>query len=56
MIRSFSMLAATKLVYVFKRPMWDEALTYMCHTGVCARWWTSSHGMVRTELNLNRCF
>jgi monoamine oxidase len=36
--------AATKLIYQFDQPYWDEGLTYMAHTGVLARWWTPGHG------------
>jgi monoamine oxidase len=35
---------ATKLIYRFREPLWDEALTFMAHTGVTARWWTLGYG------------
>ena len=35
---------ATKLIYRFREPLWDEALTFMAHTGVTARWWTPGYG------------
>jgi monoamine oxidase len=35
---------ATKLIYRFREPLWDESLTFMAHTGVAARWWTPGYG------------
>ena len=42
-INSFQMLPATKLIYGFTERLWDETLTYMCHVGLPARWWTPSY-------------
>ncbi|MCA9910297.1 MAG: FAD-dependent oxidoreductase, partial [Anaerolineae bacterium] len=36
--------AATKLLYRFDQPLWDDAMTYMAHTGTIARWWTPAYG------------
>ncbi|MBX0328137.1 FAD-dependent oxidoreductase [Oscillochloris sp. ZM17-4] len=36
--------AATKLIYRFDEPLWDEGLTYMAHLGAASRWWTPGHG------------
>lgn len=36
--------AATKLLYRFDQPLWDDEMTYMAHTGTIARWWTPAYG------------
>jgi monoamine oxidase len=36
--------AATKLIYRFDAPPWDEGLTFMAHQGMASRWWTPGHG------------
>ena len=43
-INAFDTDAATKLIYHFSQPLWDESLTFMAHTGVTARWWTPGYG------------
>ncbi|MBZ0290175.1 MAG: FAD-dependent oxidoreductase, partial [Anaerolineae bacterium] len=43
-IASLSIEPATKLIYRFREPLWDESLTFMAHTGVTARWWTPGYG------------
>jgi monoamine oxidase len=43
-IKRFRTEAATKLLYHFREPLWDETLVYMGHTGLAARWWTPGHG------------
>jgi monoamine oxidase len=43
-IQAFRMEPATKLLYQFREPLWDADLTYMCHTGTAARWWTPGYG------------
>ncbi len=43
-IGAFRTEAATKLIYRFREPFWDDELTFMCHTGLAARWWTPGYG------------
>lgn len=43
-IHALRMEPATKLLYRFHKPLWDEQLVYMAHTGVAARWWTPGYG------------
>lgn len=43
-IDSFHMPPATKLIYGFRQRLWDADLTFMCHQGTTARWWTPSYG------------
>jgi len=43
-INAFDTDAATKLIYRFREPLWDDSLTFMAHTGVAARWWTPGYG------------
>ena len=43
-IAAFRTEAATKLIYRFHEPVWDADLTFMCHTGLAARWWTPAYG------------
>jgi monoamine oxidase len=43
-ITAFKTEAATKLIYRFHEPVWDADLTFMCHTGLAARWWTPGYG------------
>jgi len=43
-INSFDTQPATKLIYRFREPLWDDSLTYMAHSGVAARWWTPGYG------------
>ncbi|MEZ4668535.1 MAG: NAD(P)/FAD-dependent oxidoreductase [Anaerolineae bacterium] len=43
-IHAFRTEPATKLVYRFKEPFWDSDLTFACHTGLAARWWTPGYG------------
>jgi monoamine oxidase len=43
-IHAFRMEPATKLIYRFDQPLWDEDLIYMAHTGLVARWWTPGYG------------
>jgi len=43
-IAAFRMEPATKLLYRFKIPLWDESLVYLAHLGVTARWWTPGYG------------
>ncbi len=42
-ISAFRTEAATKLLYRFTEPLWDESLAYMMHTGIAARWWTPGY-------------
>jgi len=42
-IAAFRTAPATKLFYRFRKPLWDEALAYMMHTGLAARWWTPGY-------------
>jgi monoamine oxidase len=43
-IAAMRMEPATKLIYHFRKPLWDtEALTYMAHDGKLARWWTPGY-------------
>lgn len=42
-IAAFRTEAATKLFYRFREPLWDDALAYMMHTGIAARWWTPGY-------------
>lgn len=42
-IAAFRTEAATKLLYRFTEPLWDEDLAYMMHTGIAARWWTPGY-------------
>ncbi len=42
-ISAFRTEAATKLLYRFTEPLWDESLAYMMHTGLAARWWTPGY-------------
>ncbi|MEZ4678119.1 MAG: FAD-dependent oxidoreductase [Caldilineaceae bacterium] len=42
-IAAFRTAAATKLLYRFREPLWDESLAYMMHTGLAARWWTPGY-------------
>ncbi len=49
-IAAFRTEAATKLIYHFNQPLWDEELTYMCHAGTVARWWTPGYGRGSTAL------
>lgn len=42
-ISAFRTEAATKLLYRFTEPLWDESLAYMVHTGLAARWWTPGY-------------
>lgn len=43
-IAAFRMAAATKLLYRFQEPLWDDNLVYCAHEGIAARWWTPGHG------------
>lgn len=43
-IAVFRMAAATKLLYRFREPLWDDNLVYCAHEGIAARWWTPGHG------------
>jgi monoamine oxidase len=43
-IQALRMEPATKLLYRFSEPLWDEELLFMAHTGVAARWWTPGYG------------
>jgi monoamine oxidase len=43
-IDAFHFAAATKLIYRFRQRFWDADLTYLCHPGTAARWWTPSYG------------
>jgi monoamine oxidase len=43
-IAAFRVEPATKLLYRFQEPLWDDALVYLAHDGVAARWWTPGHG------------
>ena len=42
-ISTFRTAAATKLIYQFSEPLWDESLVYVMHTGIAARWWTPGY-------------
>jgi len=42
-ISAFRLEAATKIFLAFDRPLWDDGLAYMAHTGTLARWWTPGH-------------
>lgn len=53
-IAAFRTEAATKLVYRFRQPLWDESLVYMMHTGVATRWWTP--GYPRPDADVICCF
>lgn len=43
-IAAFRTEPATKLLYRFQEPLWDETLVYLAQEGLTARWWTASHG------------
>lgn len=43
-IAAFRMAAATKLLYRFAAPLWDDTLVFAAHEGLAARWWTPGHG------------
>jgi monoamine oxidase len=43
-IHALRMEPATKLLYRFAEPLWDEELVFLAHTGVAARWWTPGYG------------
>jgi monoamine oxidase len=43
-IAAFRMEAATKLLYRFDEPLWDDALVFAAHNGIAARWWTPGYG------------
>lgn len=43
-IAAFRMTSATKLLYRFQEPLWDDNLVYCAHEGIAARWWTPGHG------------
>jgi monoamine oxidase len=43
-IHALRMEPATKLIYRFREPLWDDALVFMAHAGVAARWWTPGYG------------
>lgn len=47
-IRAMKMQAATKLIYRFDKPYWDENMVYLLHRGKTPRWWTNG--------NLISCF
>jgi monoamine oxidase len=42
-IAAFRTEAATKLIYRFHEPLWDDELTFMAHTGAISRWWTPGY-------------
>lgn len=43
-IAAFRMAPATKLLYRFQEPLWDDTFVYGGHDGLAARWWTPGHG------------
>ncbi len=43
-IRALRTEPATKLIYRFREPLWNESLTFMAHQGLTARWWTPGYG------------
>lgn len=43
-IAAFRTEAATKLLYRFDEPLWDDSLVFAVHTGIAARWWTPGYG------------
>ncbi len=43
-IAAFRMEPATKLLYRFAAPLWDDSLVYLAHIGMTARWWTPGYG------------
>lgn len=43
-IAAFRVEPATKLLYRFQEPLWDESLVYGAHEGIAARWWTPGYG------------
>jgi monoamine oxidase len=47
-IHAMKMEAATKLIYRFDKPYWDEKMIYLLHQGKAPRWWTNG--------NLISCF
>jgi len=53
-IAAFRTEAATKLLYHFTKPPWDDDLVYMMHTGIAARWWTP--GYPRPDAAVICCF
>lgn len=53
-ISAFRTEAATKLIYRFAKPVWDEELVYMMHTGIAARWWTP--GYPRPDAAVIACY
>ncbi|MCB0082175.1 MAG: FAD-dependent oxidoreductase [Caldilineaceae bacterium] len=53
-ISAFRTEAATKLLYRFAEPLWDEELVYMMHTGIAARWWTP--GYPRPDAAVIACY
>jgi len=53
-IAAFRMAAATKLLYRFDAPLWDDTLVFAAHEGLAARWWTPGHG--RPEAAVLCCY
>lgn len=49
-IAAFRIEAATKLLYRFDEPLWDETLVFAAHEGVTARWWTPGYGRPGTAV------
>lgn len=43
-IAAFRVEPATKLLYRFDEPLWDDALVFAAHEGLAARWWTPGYG------------
>lgn len=42
-IEAFRTAPATKLIYRFRKALWDDKCTYLAHTGRAARWWPSRY-------------
>jgi monoamine oxidase len=43
-IAAFRTEAATKFLYRFDEPLWDELLVFAAHDGIASRWWTPGYG------------
>jgi monoamine oxidase len=43
-IDAFRTEPATKLIYHFRERHWIDAMRYLCHDGLAARWWTPGEG------------
>lgn len=54
-LQGFGVEPATKLIYQFRQPFWDDQLTFMAHTGLTARWWVGLNpGVITSYLTASR--